>query len=455
MLRDRTWRKHLLMLVITATAAFAGGYRAGYPAETLLVVLLAYLLWVEINIYQLFAWLKEGKRKKNHASGSSIWSDLYASVLRLEKRNKKRKLRFDRLLTGFRDSMSALPDATVVLSKSGDVEWWNRMATNLLGFHRDPSESRQIDAVIQNPEFNRYLEVGDYREPLEIPSPVDKDILLSVRIVPYSKGKRLLQARDITLISRLENVRREFVANASHELRTPLTVVHGYLETMLDDPSLYTGPWQRAISQMYQQSNRVKGIVEDMLALSQLEQGHHGEVQATVDIAAMLKIIREEAELLSGGDRHSIRLEIESDFDLVGSTERLHSLFANLVSNAVRYTPAGGVITIGWHADGHGACFSVTDTGIGIEPRHIARLTERFYRVDAARSRECGGTGLGLAIVKHILNLMDGKLTIESEPGVGSTFSCHFPLNLVREKPSATEPGLVTQHSQHGNLSVI
>ncbi|MGD2136688.1 MAG: phosphate regulon sensor histidine kinase PhoR [Gammaproteobacteria bacterium] len=454
MLRDRIWRKHLLFLLLAAGAALAGGQLAGYPAEALLVVLLAYLLWVESNLYRLFIWLKQGKRRKIHESGSSIWHELYTSVLRLEKRNKKRKQRFDRLLTGFRDSMSALPDATVVLSETGEVEWWNRMARDLLGFTRDHPGPRQIEEFIEDPGFCRYLEAGDYHEPLEIPSPVDRDILLSVRIVPYSKGKRLLQARNITLMRQLENVRREFVANASHELRTPLTVVHGYLETMVDDPELHAGPWQRALTQMYQQSNRVKGIVEDMLALSQLEQGRHGDVQGSVEIPLMLKIIKEEAELLSGAEGHKIELELQSDCNLVGSTERLHSLFANLVSNAVRYTPAGGRITIAWCADETGARFSVMDTGIGIEPHHIARLTERFYRVDAARSREIGGTGLGLAIVKHILNLMDGQLSIESKPGVGSTFTCHFPPELVKAKAVESPLEDVIQPLHNSNLSV-
>ena len=455
MLRDRIWRRHLLVLASAALATLLLGYWIGYPVEALLGALLLYLIWIETHIYHLFAWLKEERKSTNHKSISSIWRNLYASVLQLERRNRKRKRRFNRLLGGFRDSMSALPDATVVLSKTGEIEWWNSVATDLLGFRKEHAESRRINTLIPDPEFDRYLMAENYREPLEITSPVNRDILLSVRIVPYSKGKRLLQARDITLVRRLENVRREFVANASHELRTPLTVVHGYLETMLDDPELRTGSWHRAVTQMYQQSSRVKGIVEDMLALSQLEQGRPGEAQGTVDIASMLKLIKEEAELLSGSDGHRIRLGLESDCNLVGSAERLHSIFANLVSNAVRYTPAGGDITVGWRMDEHGAHFSVTDTGIGIEPQHISRLTERFYRVDPARSRESGGTGLGLAIVKHILNLMDGELTIESTPGVGSTFCCHFPPWQVRTRPGESHPGTVIQPSYQSNHSVI
>ena len=455
MLRDRTWRRHLLILLSAAIGALACGVWAGYPLETLLVVLLVYLVWVETNLYRLFAWLKEDKKTTSHTSGSSIWRDLFASVLQLERRNRKRKRRYNRLLSGFRDSMSALPDATVVLSKSGEVEWWNSMATSLLGFRQGQSEPRQIDALIQNPGFECYLKAGDYSEPLEMPSPVDRELLLSVRIVPYSKGKHLLQARDITLMHRLENVRREFVANASHELRTPLTVIHGYLETMLDDPHLRSGPWHRAISQMCQQSNRVKGIVEDMLALSQLEQKQQCEYQECVDIASMLTTIKDEAGLLSGSDAHRICLQLESDCDLVGSSERIHSIFANLVSNAVRYTPAGGDISIRWSADQHGAHFSVKDTGIGIESRHISRLTERFYRVDVAHSRDSGGTGLGLAIVKHVLNLMHSELSIDSEPGVGSTFTCHFPAEFVRSKPVEPHPEAVIQAPYRSHLSVI
>ncbi|MGB5605077.1 MAG: phosphate regulon sensor histidine kinase PhoR [Gammaproteobacteria bacterium] len=455
MLSDRIWRRHLLTLSAASLVALAIGYRVGYPAEAVLAILLAYLVRVEMNLYQLSAWLKKGKNRSNHNSKNSIWHELYELVLRLERRNRKRKQRFNRLLSGFRDSMSALPDATVVLSESSKIEWCNSVATGLLGIDKSESVSRRIDELIQDPEFISYLKAKDYTEPLEVTSPVNGEILLLIRIVPYSKGKRLLQARDITMMHRLTNVRREFVANASHELRTPLTVVHGYLESMLDDPALSTGPWHRAIAQMYQQSNRVKGIVEDMLTLSQLEQGRQGDRSEPVDIASMLTMLREEAEMLSGKDRHKIRLELDSDCKLVGSSERIQSIFANLVSNAVRYTPAGGNITIRWKADADGACFSVTDTGIGIEARHISRLTERFYRVDVARSRERGGTGLGLAIVKHILNLMGGQLTIASQPGTGSTFSCIFPSTLISTGPGATYIADVIQASHKSNLSVI
>ena len=278
----------------------------------------------------------------------------------------------------------------------------------------------------------------DNGEPIaEMPAPADPSLRLSVTIMPFGSRLRLLFARDISTLSRLEQVRRDFVANVSHELRTPLTVIHGYLELLdpTDVPELAP-----VLGEMRMQSQRMRQIVEDLLTLSRLETGE-ALSEEEVAMVPMLEMLRREAEALSRG-RHAITVEAGSQARLRGSIHHLHSAFSNLVSNAVRYTPSGGAIVIGWRqtADG-GATFSVRDSGLGISAEHLIRLTERFYRVSSSRSRESGGTGLGLSIVKHVINLHQGRLVIESEPGRGSTFSCVMEASSVLPPASDSSTG--------------
>ncbi len=348
----------------------------------------------------------------------------------MARRKQKRKL--GRLLKGFRDSMSALPDAMVVVDKKSEIEWWNKAAARLLGLERRQGRVRRLDEVFKDRKVGRQLARRSGKaEPREIPSPVDSNVLLEVRVVPYSKGKRLLQARDITRIRRLEQMRRDFVANASHELRTPLTVVHGYLETLVHEEQASSGRWSNILRQMYQQTKRINDIIGDMLELARLEEARGGKAEQRVDMSALITKVRQERDPMNAGREHTIELDVQPGCSIYASVEDIRCVFSNLLSNARHYTPAGGKITLRWWLDEGGGHFSVEDTGIGIQAEHIPRLTERFYRVDKGRSRETGGTGLGLAIVKHVLKRYGARLTILSEPGEGSTFTCHFPASMV------------------------
>lgn len=325
-----------------------------------------------------------------------------------------------------RDAAGALPDAVVLLDDRGNVRWFNVAATRLLGLrerHADVSLAERLAGT----ELGAWLK-ADAREPTtDMPAPADPSLRLSVTLMPFGSHLQLLLARDISTLSRLEQVRRDFVANVSHELRTPLTVIHGYLELMdpVDVPELAP-----VLGEMRMQSQRMRQIVEDLLTLSRLET-REALPDEEVAMVPLLETLRREAEALSRG-RHRIAVDAGSKARLRGSIHHLHSAFSNLVSNAVRYTPSGGEILIGWQqaADG-GAIFSVRDSGLGISAEHLSRLTERFYRVSSSRSRESGGTGLGLSIVKHVLNLHQGRLLIESEPGRGSTFSCVMDASRV------------------------
>lgn len=322
-------------------------------------------------------------------------------------------------LRDVRNAAGALPDAVVLLDEHGNVRWFNAAATHLLGSLERGTE-RPLTEQVAGSGLGAWLQADRDEPTTEVPAPADPSLRLSVTIMPFGSHRRLLLARDISTLSHLEQVRRDFVANVSHELRTPLTVIHGYLELLdpTDVPALAP-----VLDEMRMQSQRMRQIVEDLLILSRLETGE-ALPDEEVDMIPLLETLRREAEALSRG-RHAITVEADTDARLRGSIHHLHSAFSNLVSNAVRYTPSGGQIVIGWRQAADGAAtFWVRDSGLGISAEHLIRLTERFYRVSSSRSRESGGTGLGLSIVKHVLNLHQGRLVIESEPGKGSTFSC-------------------------------
>jgi len=334
---------------------------------------------------------------------------------------KHRARRLAITLRDLRDAADSLPDAIVLLDEAWRVRWFNRAAETLLGLRRGQDRGVQLSERLQGSELAAWLRAGARVTLHDAPAPGRPGDHLDVSVQPFGRRQRMLLARDISPLTRLEQIRRDFVANVSHELRTPLTVIHGYLELLDPEDVPALAP---VLSEMRAQSKRMGQIVEDLLTLSRLETQEH-IVDERVPMGALLATLRKEAEALSQG-RHQVALEVDTDCDLLGSPKDLHSALSNLVSNAVRYTPNGGSITIRWQRTGDGATYSVSDTGYGIPASHLARLTERFYRVSSSRSRETGGTGLGLSIVKHVLNLHQARLSVESTPGRGSTFACHF-----------------------------
>ena len=325
------------------------------------------------------------------------------------------------LLRAFRDAAVALPDALVAVDADYRIRWFNTAAGSMLGidYPRD-LDQRLVDAVAI-PGLAAWIESGGVDPLSDVTSPKDADLHLSLRLIPYAEGHALLLVRDVSQLLRVEKMRRDFVANVSHELRTPLTVVHGYLD--LIEPEQIP-EFESIIRELRSQSRRMTQIVEDLLTLSRLD-AEETLPMSRVAIRPLVTTLHRDAEGLSRG-RHTISASIEGPHDLQGSSRDLYSAFSNLVSNAVRYTPVGGRIRIVWTSSTQGGRLSVIDTGHGISPQHLPRLTERFYRVSTSRSRETGGTGLGLSIVKHVLQLHDAHLEIESEPGKGSTFSCVF-----------------------------
>jgi len=323
-------------------------------------------------------------------------------------------------LSDLRTAACALRDALVLLDTEGHVRWCNPAAQRLLGIAWPRDRGQPLATHFGDGEAGAWLRAGQ-GDADDVASPVDAAVRLQLNLIPYSEHRRLLIARDISRVTKLEQVRRDFVANVSHELRTPLTVIHGYLELLDPEDVPALAP---VLNEMRTQSQRMRQIVEDLLELSRLEMQQHVP-EERVEMAPLLESLHREAEALSHGN-HRVAVEDQGHIDLLGSPKDLHSAFSNLVSNAVRYTPEGGGITIRWRRTPTGAEYSVTDTGYGIPADHLSRLTERFYRVSSSRSRATGGTGLGLSIVKHVLNLHDAQLRIESEAGKGSTFTCVF-----------------------------
>jgi two-component system, OmpR family, phosphate regulon sensor histidine kinase PhoR len=321
---------------------------------------------------------------------------------------------------------AAMPDGAILLGPNREIQWLNRTAGRWLGLRRKVDRGIRIDNLVRHPELVDYLESGGTTTPPRINLPKLGDRWLEFHLVRASdSAQQLLIVRNVTGEARLESMRKDFVANASHELRSPLTVISGYLDALAEDPVLDAG-WREPVHEMQRQSARMRGIVQDLLELSKLEaQGGEAE-HSPVDVRGMLAMIRRDV-LSRPLHPATVKLELATDAMLLGAENELHSVFSNLVSNAVKYTPADGTIDIRWWVDDKGGHVSVRDTGIGIPGEHLPRLTERFYRVDAGRSRQLGGSGLGLAIVKHALQRHDGRLEIVSEEGKGSTFTANFP----------------------------
>ena len=401
-------------------AVFVGG----------LLVLLAYH---GRNLARLLKWLRNPD-PGDVPGASGVWDDAFAALHRRERRHTQEREDLARLVLRYSHAARALPDGVVILDAENRVVWCNEKAEARFGIGSEADAGQPITNLVRQPEFVEYLAAGDYSKALQLRSSRDTELLLSIQVIPYDDAQKLLLARDVTQAVRLETMRRDFVANVSHELRTPLTVLAGFLETIRE---LRLDP-ERArsyLGMMTGQASRMQRILDDLLTLSSLEAAPAPDRNERIQIGALLERLSADANALSGG-QHQIILDAQGDFDLLGAQSEISSAFANLVTNAVRYTPAQGQIRLIWKASADGAAFTVEDSGIGIERQHISRLTERFYRVDRGRSRDSGGTGLGLAIVKHALLRHDASLEIESEPGKGSRFTARFPARaLAARKP--------------------
>jgi len=391
------------------------------------LVLAAALAWQLMNLFWLDHWLRD-RANRTPPDVGGIWGEVVSRVVRLHRRKRYHKQRLLQLFRELRRSTGAMPEGVIILNAQWEIIWFNRAAGRLLGLHRRVDAGVALTNLIREPSLNRYLQQGVFAEPLVI-ARGEPRWHLSFQIVPYGPTQRLIMVRDVSRQVALESMRQDFVANVSHELRSPLTVMAGYLETLLLDEDL--DPALRPpLAQVQRQTQRMNGIVSDLLDLSRLD-AVEGEVDGEpIDVAALCAALRK--DVLARPSRPEVQVQVTHEARLLGDKAEILSAFSNLVDNAAKYTPASGRIRLSWEVDGEGVGrFAVEDTGPGIAAEHLPRLTERFYRVDAGRSREAGGSGLGLAIVKHVLQHHGATLEVQSTPGVGSRFICVFPARRV------------------------
>lgn len=421
----RLWKRELWRLVALVAIGGLLGWPFALTSYGVIVGLALCLAHHMRQLHALYDWLAHRPQQEPPAS-SGLWGELFDRLYRYQKGQRTTQRRLRATLQRIQESSEAMRDSVVMLDRHGDLEWWNSAAERMLGLKPALDRGQHITNLLRDPRFVSYFASRDYRDPLTLTSPIDEQMVLQFQITLYGDDERLLMARDITRLHRLEQMRRDFVANVSHELRTPLTVLTGYLETYADMASLLPERLGRGIDQMQTQTLRMQNLVDDLLLLSRLETDQGGEDDVRIEPATLLAGVQRDAEALSAGV-HQIEIEIDDGRAVLGNEKELHSAVSNLAFNAVRYAGPGSHIRLRWRACQGGACLEVEDDGEGIDPRHLPRLTERFYRVDKGRSTATGGTGLGLAIVKHVLLRHNAHLDISSQLGQGATFRCVFP----------------------------
>jgi len=422
----QVWHKTLTRLAMLVVSGLAIGWLYDRPMIGLLVALAVALAWHLYWLFKLHRWLN-GAKMPFLPEGSGIWPQVFARYDHIKARTKQRNKSYKALLKQMRQATRSYPDGGVILNNLNEIVSINRVAQEMLGLKRKQDRGLRLENLIRDPEFVDYLHSNVYDSDVEITSPVNVGRWLSCHQVPYGLDQKLMLIRDITQQRQTEQMRRDFVANASHELRTPLTVITGYLDALVDDEHL-SADLQAPVEEMQRQSNRMRLLVDDLLRLSELESEDTAPADKAVDIAAIVAAAGQEARVMPGCPQ-TINVAIDSDAQLFGDEADIQSVLTNLVSNAVRYTPEDGEIEIRWSTAEKGGRLTVSDSGAGISSAHFPRLTERFYRVESGRQRMGGegGTGLGLAIVKHALHRHEATLEIESELGVGSSFTCDFP----------------------------
>ncbi|MEW6037279.1 MAG: phosphate regulon sensor histidine kinase PhoR [Pseudomonadota bacterium] len=398
-----------------------------------------YLVHHLVHANRLYVWMRGGRSGRIPA-GTGIWEEIYFLIHKLRRRNKRRKRQLIRMLEQFRTATSALPDATVVLGARDEIDWFNESACHLLGL-RKSDLGQNIGNLVRYPKFAEHLKNSRDSATVNIPSPVDEALQLEIRIVPYGQDSRLLIAQDVTQLRFMERVRSDFVANVSHELRTPLTVLRGYMETLNDGgQDLPASAYRKMVQRMVEQTCRMQSLVDNLLSLTRLESGPP-KPATVVRIPVLLERLCKEANMVEASEHAPVRLMLDSQVSLLGNETDLHSAFANLISNAIKYSRPSDTVTVRWSREASGSArLDVEDTGPGIPKEHLPRLTERFYRVEIEGCRNKSGTGLGLAIVKHVMSRHDAELSLASELGRGSRFTCLFPPSRVVVGSSLNPP---------------
>lgn len=433
-----SWYTVAVRFVGVVLLLLAIGSLVGMSAWFLAVGMTAYSSYHLLNMARLERWLDaQAKSTLYPPSGVGTWSVIFDHLYRSQLKKRSERRRMSDMLRRFRESTAAMPDGVIVL-QGLNIEWFNDSAARLLSLEADDVGQR-LDNLVRHPAFIRYLGRKVFDNPIDLPAPSLSEVLLQLHVIPYTEDESLVLIRDITQLRGVETMRKDFIANASHELRTPLTVVRGYVDMLQQDMAQLPPMWHAGINSMSAQIRRMELIIQDLLELNRLESEPVVEHADNVPVADMITSIVDDVRSLS--DSHNIYVDVDHALLLEGHKDELFSLFSNLISNAVKYSPDGGDIVVLWQANSDGKpMFSVSDGGVGIPPEHVSRLTERFYRVHDVKTADVQGTGLGLAIVKHVLDRHEAKLRIRSEVSSGSTFSCVFPANRAVQLATAPSP---------------
>jgi two-component system, OmpR family, phosphate regulon sensor histidine kinase PhoR len=405
------------------------------------------LVWLAADSLRgaaLLKWLRSGPSAAKPSVGG-LWGDAAERVDRALRARDLKTVDAERRLQDFLGAIQRSPNGVVLLDPQGRIEWCNQTAAAQFGLDPKRDLMQHVTNLVRDPSFTAYYNGGNGGRDIVIPGPgslPSRPVKLSLYLHGYGEGRKLLLSRDVTALEQAEVMRRDFIANVSHEIRTPLTVLMGFVETLQNLP-LDAQERARYLDLMAQQAQRMQTLVGDLLTLSRLEGRPLPGVGEWIPAATLMAQCEQDARALAGvlDKPQQMRFGAPPPLEIAGAPSELLSAMSNLVSNAVRYTPAGGSIDVQWRAlpDGRGE-YSVRDTGPGIAPEHLPRLTERFYRVDRSRSRETGGTGLGLAIVKHVVQRHGAELRVESTPGSGSIFTIVFPASRLRAAAPVSAP---------------
>ena len=436
----RAWRIVLRKQALILVSVCLFGFSIGQLLPALLLLLGSYAVFNLAQLNRLTKWLARDHTSDRSVppEGFGLWGGVFDGIYRLQKQERRASAYLENIVNKAQESSAALEMAIIMVDRHNNLDWWNKSTELLLGL-RFPSDRRlPVTNLIRDPAFTEYFGRNVYDEPLHINAPGDSGKRLEIQIALFGENERLIIVRDISQLHRLELMRKDFVANVSHELGSPITVIRGYLEAMIDNIQDLNNKWEKPIIQMYQQSSRMEKIVKDLLALSALETGTPSRKQNPFALIQLLSEVVNDARQIFARKEHQFSLICDENIEFIGDRGELYSAISNLVNNAAKYTPHQGKIEILIRLSEGFLEARIGDNGPGIEEKHLSRLTERFYRVDFSRSSETGGTGLGLAIVKHIVNRHDGELTISSEVGKGSCFSCRFPLSRVKTGGNGT-----------------
>jgi two-component system phosphate regulon sensor histidine kinase PhoR len=420
----------IVRLVSILLTSYMLGYVFGYAQQAFLLTCVSLLVWHHRHMLQLINWLWKSKTI-SPPQWQGLWGHISDGFYQQIRQQRQKHKELNDRVRRFRDGAEALPDAALVLASDLTIQWGNKKSLNLLGIKWPDDLGQRVDNLLRDPVFFDYLQLGLFDQPCIFASPLNPDIQLELRLMDYGREHTLLLARDISPIHRLEQMRRDFVANVSHELKTPLTVVRGYVEMVQASDNCLDPHWLKAFATIESQVTRMDRLVEQLLVLSRVEMNLDVAQKKVQDVPQIIETLVADAVWLNQEKQHKINTMLDNSIGVLGLDTELKSAFANLLYNAISYTPAKGQIDLYWQREGDRVKFMVKDNGPGIRPEHINRLTERFYRVDQSRSRNTGGSGLGLAIVKHVLQHHNAKLEINSRWGQGSEFSIYFDAHAI------------------------